>query len=61
LLARIGFEALATKSAGFAFLLGKPDTEGSVARSAQAMRERGGSPFPREAVPFAEINAMFNQ
>jgi 2-methylisocitrate lyase-like PEP mutase family enzyme len=33
LLATLGFEALATTSAGFAFSLGKPDAEGAVSRS----------------------------
>ncbi len=32
MLARLGFEALATTSAGFAFSLGKPDAEGAVDR-----------------------------
>jgi 2-methylisocitrate lyase-like PEP mutase family enzyme len=33
ILATLGFEALATTSAGFAFSLGKPDAEGAVSRS----------------------------
>ena len=33
MLAAMGFEALATTSAGFAFSLGKPDTEGAVDRA----------------------------
>src|SRR5881396_673153 len=32
MLATLGFEALATTSAGFAFSLGKPDAEGAVDR-----------------------------
>jgi len=33
ILATLGFEALATTSAGFAFSLGKPDAEGAISRS----------------------------
>jgi 2-methylisocitrate lyase-like PEP mutase family enzyme len=33
ILATLGFEALATTSAGFAFSLGKPDAEGAVSRA----------------------------
>lgn len=33
ILAALGFEALATTSAGFAFSLGKPDAQGAVSRS----------------------------
>ncbi|HXU56656.1 MAG TPA: isocitrate lyase/phosphoenolpyruvate mutase family protein [Casimicrobiaceae bacterium] len=33
ILAALGFEALATTSAGFAFSLGKPDAEGAISRS----------------------------
>ena len=32
ILAKMGFEALATTSAGFAFSVGKPDAEGAIGR-----------------------------
>jgi hypothetical protein len=40
MLARLGFEALTTTSAGFAFSVGKPDAEGAVEREETETRER---------------------
>src|SRR5262250_266055 len=49
LLAQIGFEALATTSAGFAYSIGRPDGEGALNREVtipKAARKRFGERLP---------------
>src|SRR6476646_5085065 len=52
ILAALGFEALATTSAGFAFSLGKPDAEGAVDRDETLVNVRAivaATPLPVSA------------
>jgi hypothetical protein len=55
ILALLGFEALATTSAGFAFSVGKPDAEGALTR-ADTLLTHGRSSMPRVS-PFAIARA----
>lgn len=66
ILAKLGFEALATTSAGLAFSLGRHDGAvsraalGTVLRAAHEIRDHGSFTFAGQAASFAELEAFFD-